>query len=396
MRKNDKIVYFHQGYWPGNAPSTTFITFNALGFYQIGHPIQLISGKNSNLPIERILRERFGIEAPLKLSLVSAPRLFGSHLVLQFKVFFKLLFKLKFDILIVRALSFLPFALFLKKLKKIGVFFEAHDFFTDLTVRDDVSSLRSRRRYSKIEKRYLPKVDGIICVSEPQKKIYQKYYPTQNLICGSSGTRSTTSLLRREGFSYLLGYLGSFDIQKYPLDILIEALSLIRSKRIKLLLAGGRDEEEMNIIKGIINKFNLSERVKILLWQNPAQIEALKREIDVGCAILAPTFLNRISCPLKVLEYLSAGIPVLATELDGIKQIITHNKHGYLVQNRAEGWAAAIDLIYSDFTRYSELSKACLRQAKIFSWENRARRIIKFIQEVRSEQMSDLTKPLSE
>lgn len=382
MRKNNQIVYFHQGYWPGNAPSTTFITFNALGFYQIGHPIQLICGKNSNLPIERTLREKFGIEVPLNISLVWAPRLFGAHLVLQIRVFLNLLLKLKFDILIVRTLSFLPFAVFLRKFKKIKVLFEAHDFFTDLSIRDDVRSLRKKKRYSKIEKRYLPKVNAVICVSEPQKEIYQTYYPDQKFICALSGTKPVDFLSTNQGFTYLLGYFGSFDLPKYPLDILIEALSTLRNKRIELLLVGGRSEKEMNTVKGIADKFDVSGRIKILSWQNPAQIERLKRKTDVGCAILAPTFLNRVSCPLKVLEYLSAGLPVLATELDGIKQIVTHNKHGYLVQNKAEQWAAAIDLIYSDFSLYLELSRECLKQAKNLSWENRARRILDSIQEV--------------
>ncbi len=382
MRKNNKIVYFHQGYWTGRGPSVTFVTFNALGFYQIGHPIQLISGKNSNFKIKRILKERFGIEVPLNISLVLAPRLLGSHLILQANVFLNLLFKCKLDILIVRGLSFLPWALLLRKFKKISVFFEVHDFFTDLSIRDDVDNVRKRKRYSKIEKRYLPKIDGIICVSEPQRQIYQKYYPKQNFICALSGTKSVKFSFARKEFTYLLGYLGSFDLKKYPLDVLIEALSIVRSKRIRLLLVGGRNEGEISTIKGIVNKFNVSGRVKISPWQNPAQIELLKRQIDVGCAILAPTFLNRVSCPLKVLEYLSAGLPVLATELDGIKQIITHSKHGYLVQNRPEQWAAAIELVYSDFSRYSELSRECLRQAKNLSWENRARRILNSIQEV--------------
>ena len=383
MRKKNRIIYFHQGYWPGNSPSTTFITFNALGFYRIGHPIQLVSGRNFNLPIEKILKEKFEIEAPLNISLVSAPRLFGSHLVLQFKVFFRLLFISKFNILITRALSFLPFALFLQKFKKISVFFEAHGFCTDLSVRDEVDNVKKRKRYSKIEKRYLSKIDGIICVSEPQRQIYQKYYPKQNFICALSGTKSERFSFKRKEFTYLLGYLGSFDLKKYPLDVLIEAISIVRSKRIRLLLVGGRNEGEISTIKEIVNKFSVSGRVKISPWQNPAQIELLKRQIDVGCAILAPTFLNRISCPLKVLEYLSAGIPVLATELDGIKELITDDKHGYLVQNSSEQWASAIDLVYSDFTRYLEMSKNCLEQARKFSWENRAKKIIKFVQKVK-------------
>jgi len=393
VTKKSKIVYFHQGYWPGNAPSTTFITFNALGFYRLGHPIQLISGKNSDLPIKTILRQKFGIEAPLRVYLVLAPRLFGSHLILQTKVFLNLLFRHDFDILIVRGPSFLPFALCLKNLKKILVLFEAHDFFTDLTIRGDVSCPRRRKRYSRIEKTYLPKLDGVICVSEPQKRIYQEYYPKQRFICALSGTKPVESLLPRERFTYLLGYLGSFDIEKYPLDILIEALSLVQSKRIRLLLAGGRDEKEIRTLRGIVDRFNLFGRVKILPWQSSAEIAALKREIDVGCAILAPTFLNKISSPLKVLEYLSAGIPVLATKLDGIREIITHNRHGYLVQNRAEEWAAAIDLIYSNFLRYLEFSKECLEQAKRFSWENRAKKIMDFVRKIEGEQKSNSIRP---
>jgi glycosyltransferase involved in cell wall biosynthesis len=83
--------------------------------------------------------------------------------------------------------------------------------------------------------------------------------------------------------------------------------------------------------------------------------------------------------PLKVLEYLSAGIPVIGTNLEGIEDIVKNDVNGYTLENDETRWAAAIDSLYSDIEKYRAFSRECFKTAQKFSWKQRARTIYQFL-----------------
>ena len=164
------------------------------------------------------------------------------------------------------------------------------------------------------------------------------------------------------------------------MDFLIRAFSKIKNSRINFIIAGAKNDREYNKIKNIVDQYELNSRVTIKSWMSPKQVEKLKSEIDIGCAPMIKNERNKICSPLKVLEYLSAGIPVLATNLEGIQYIIKNGENGFTMKNDPEISAAAIDQLYSNFEFYHKLSVGCLETAGFFSWEQRTRTIHNFLE----------------
>ncbi|MBD3287522.1 hypothetical protein GF337_01850, partial [candidate division KSB1 bacterium] len=162
-----KITYFHHGLWPSNSPSPTFVTFNAYGFYQNKYDFELIITRNSQASKTEILKNQFGIEYYIPIHQINAGWFKRQHIVVSLLAFFYLL-RSEYDVLITRNLSFLPFAFLLKKIKRIRVLFESHDFFTDFKLRG-ITKEKKKTKQRRQELRYIPKVDAVICVSELQK-----------------------------------------------------------------------------------------------------------------------------------------------------------------------------------------------------------------------------------
>jgi glycosyltransferase involved in cell wall biosynthesis len=374
---NMKIIYYHKGFWPGESPGTSFITFNALGFQQNGADFLLITGRKITGSVSEILQQKFQISEPVNVKLISSPKKMGGHFIQKLKVLHYLWIR-EFDVLITRCLDFLSYALWLKRFKSFKLIYEAHDFLIDLKLRDDVRENQLLTQ-SRMEQKYLPLVDGVICVSRPQAELYQKYLPHQHILSATTGIKPKDHYCEKMTFNYKMGYFGSFNLLLFPLEVLIEALSHCKVREVKLLLIGGKSEEQLKNLRGIAEKFQLQNRVQVELWKTPTEISRLSQEIDVGLSIIKENFFANLISPMKVMEYISNGRPVISTELEATKDIITPGRHGFLTSNDPHKWAEAIDSLYGDFARYRELSRNCLELSQELSWKKRAQKILNFL-----------------
>jgi len=149
----------------------------------------------------------------------------------------------------------------------------------------------------------------------------------------------------------------------------IEALALIREKfssgtrasskesgeasfgKVKLLLAGADNSEDQTNLDSLEKKvaaLSLTENVRFL--GKISEIETLYQSSDI---MLLPSF--REGLPLSILEAMSCGLPVLASDVDGNSEAVIDGETGYLVPaGNVEKLAEAMEeLIGSEVLRES-------------------------------------------
>lgn len=72
---------------------------------------------------------------------------------------------------------------------------------------------------------------------------------------------------------------------------------------------------------------------------------------------------------LATLEAMAAGLPVVAVDASGTRDIIKHGQQGYLVENSAEALAAAIKKLISNPERMQKFAEAAYKRAQAFNIE---------------------------
>jgi glycosyltransferase involved in cell wall biosynthesis len=72
---------------------------------------------------------------------------------------------------------------------------------------------------------------------------------------------------------------------------------------------------------------------------------------------------------LATLEAMAAGLPVVAVDASGTRDLLKHGQQGYLVDNDAEALAAAIKKLLANPERMQKFAEAAYKKAQTFSIE---------------------------
>lgn len=111
-------------------------------------------------------------------------------------------------------------------------------------------------------------------------------------------------------------------------------------KNIILLLVGDGKYHKKYLKQ--IKKCNLENNVKILGYRNDIHELLLLSDVFVTAS-------QREGLPLSVMEAMATGLPVIATDCRGNRDLVKDNVNGFLVKvNDVSGFAKSIEKLYSD------------------------------------------------
>lgn len=372
-----KIAYVHNGLWPSDSPSMTFVTYNAIGLADIFDTCHLFIKKNSNHTSTEICKEYFSIDKPDNLIIhsISKNKILNTNYFYFRRVYRELLDiinKQKLDCIISRNVGFLPYLVKITSIFGIKTFFETHDFYANLSVRDDINKTKKRKN-EKIEKTYIPKINGIICLQNSQKEWYQKVFPHQNIHIARTGIAKIQPHEFDE--SQYIAYIGSVDEHK-GIEVLIKAAGLSKTKP-HVLIVGGKNAQEKAAITDFSKKNYELNRVTVTGWVNREALEHYLRKIAVGVIPLNDTFFNKyITSPLKLFDFYSHGIPVIASNLPTMRELVIENQLGlFFTPGHPEDLAQKIDLLFSNPSLLKTMSQNIIDTAPQYLWKNRAKKI---------------------
>lgn len=160
------------------------------------------------------------------------------------------------------------------------------------------------------------------------------------------------------------------------LKFIIKALPNLK-ENVKLLVVGGDSSE---FYKKLAGKLGVKERIIFtgLIKEN------LEKYYQVSDIFVLPTYYE--SFGLVALEALACGIPVLATEVNGVKGMIDEEANGMFIKRNAEAIAEKVVEVFSNQNSYAEMGKNARKTAENYSWDEVAQRTKKVYQNVKNEQ----------
>jgi glycosyltransferase involved in cell wall biosynthesis len=129
----------------------------------------------------------------------------------------------------------------------------------------------------------------------------------------------------------------------YPakgLEYLIEAANLLEEKSIKFVIMGEGKERES--LEKLIKRYNLEKNV--FLTGNVPEAYKYLKAFDI---FVSPSV--KEGSPWVVLEAMAAEIPIIATKVGAVPNIIENNKNGFMVEPRdSRAIADSIEKLLSD------------------------------------------------
>lgn len=176
--------------------------------------------------------------------------------------------------------------------------------------------------------------------------------------------------------TFTIGFLGTLK-PWHGLKLLLDVFIAMRSRDpdLRLLLVG--DGPERAGIEQRIAKAGISGSVTLIGAVPPAEVANWLRQMDVGTAPY-PEMERFYFSPLKIYEYMAAGLPVVASRVGGLDRVVREQETGLIYPpGDAAGLQAALAGLRADPALCRRLGQAARAEALTkHSWDSVAARIL--------------------
>jgi glycosyltransferase involved in cell wall biosynthesis len=282
----------------------------------------------------------------------------------NFRLFFYLLFHPS-DIVVANDLDTLLPNYIISKLRASTLYYDTHELFTEVPELTDRKMVKAF--WNSLEQFLFPKLKNVYTVNQSLSTIYQNKYHVKVGVVRNVPLLSKSHLKEKTMDTVaIILYQGAVNKDR-GLEEAIEAMQYIPDAQ--LIITGTGDKLEA-LKKMAIHLYG-SDKV-IFTGQIPH--DELKRHTEkatLGLCIEKDTNLNYKYClPNKLFDYMHAGVPVLASPLVEIKNIVDTYQIGAFIENHnPHHIAARINEILGNRSQLAEWAENTFEAAQHLNWQ---------------------------
>jgi glycosyltransferase involved in cell wall biosynthesis len=242
----------------------------------------------------------------------------------------------------------------------------------------DLVDRRSRALRAR-EARVLGLADGVVFLTPQVAAAARATFavPAAQLVLPSGVDPPAPAAPRRPDVDVV--YAGKIEARKGLFD-LCAAMTHLPGRR--LAVAGG-PAEAAEALRARVAAMGLADRVEVAGWLPPVRVADFLRRGRVGvCPLRAgvDAVSDRFSSPMKLLQMMALGLPVVATDLPPVRAVATHGEDALLARaNDPAALAVALARLLGDEALAARLGAAARRRAATFAWPVRAARLESFL-----------------
>ncbi len=349
----------------------------ALSLADVGHKLTIIAWDRQAEYLEHeILAERLEI---IRIQNIRSSFGIGREqirpLLRYWKAAQQILDQLQPDLVHCHDFDTLPAGFAWAQKNNIPLIYDAHEYYADL-VRPRLPGWTGKLIYKFIrsaERFFARRVQAIITVDQTLADIYRSlnatilvvgHYPSRRLVT------APVQVFTRQELNLL--YIGRLS-QDRGLFKYLELLERLRACGVpaRLVLAGvftpADEEQAFQQAAGL-----LREHIEMAGWISYEKIAEILSRGDVGLCLLRPEPRYIAALPVKLFEYMAAGLPVLASDFQATREIVQSSDCGALLDpTDAQAAADIITKWYLHPETPGQLGKNG-RQAVLekYNWEN--------------------------
>jgi glycosyltransferase involved in cell wall biosynthesis len=122
-------------------------------------------------------------------------------------------------------------------------------------------------------------------------------------------------------------------------------------------------------LKTLVRKLGVNDHVVFMGQQRPEDLPSLLAGASIGLANSKPVSFRKYACPLKVMEYMAAGLAVIATRGTEAEEMLKRYDCGVSVEYNADQFErAALQLLASPETLESMRSNG-IAASRELTWD---------------------------
>ena len=165
----------------------------------------------------------------------------------------------------------------------------------------------------------------------------------------------TSHFVAKEDYSFndvfTIIHVGRFLKNKNQKKIVKAVKRLLdEGKKIKVLFVGEDNTDYGRLVKEQVKKEQLEDSFEFLGERENIETELAKADIFV-----LPS--NYEGLPMTIIEAMSCGLPIIASSVGGIEDMITNNENGLLIEPNSEDLYLAIKQLYSSQEKREKLGR---------------------------------------
>ncbi|MFK7906146.1 MAG: glycosyltransferase family 4 protein [Chitinophagales bacterium] len=356
---NAEITYF--SHWMSSKETKKVFDFYALNrqFHLVRLPITLIT---SSLLLEKITRG-----------------LYCLFILIYIRLF-------KYDIVYTRDFSFVYFLSMLPAFlrPKQQIVFEPHNMLHQVSTK---ISLEQERQGMDVADIYVPTTEGakedllnVFGVDSKRLLVQPNAVNLKNFLNVERDEEwfySRYPLLKN---SKIIVYTGTF-IEWKGVEVLVQATKFLALGNAKVLLIGG-----IGVYKEKIEKLVKAEGFegKVVVEGFLSQGDLVKALTMADIAVIPNNRMPegiKYTSPLKTYEYMAMGLPIVASDLYAIRQLLKENENCVFFEAESvSDLADKLNLLLKNEDLQRSISENNVELAKHYSWEQRGENILEFIE----------------
>ena len=348
-----------------------------MALIECGYDVTLVGRKLSNsLPIPNWTFKTIR----LKMIFKKGP---AFYFFFNFRLFFVGLIN-KTDLFYANDLDTLAPMFLLSKLKKKPLIYDSHELFCEVP---ELKSSRIKKSiWQKLEWYIIPKLKTCITVNDSIAKIYEAKYNVPFYIIRNISDfdqsfipKSRVQLSLPEDKKIILLQGAGINVDRGA-EELIDSMEFVQNA--VLYIIGSGDVWENLKQKVLFNK-NIQNKVVLINKLPKSELINYTFNADIGLSIDKNTNLNYLySLPNKIFDYIQAEIPILASRLPEIENIILQYKIGDFIDDHNPKTIAnkLNEMLYSQ--QLSSYKKYLAIAKKEITWKSEKEKLLTIIKNI--------------
>ncbi|WP_303863974.1 glycosyltransferase [Alkalibaculum bacchi] len=186
---------------------------------------------------------------------------------------------------------------------------------------------------------------------------------------------------KKQSDNIVIGNIKSLQ-EVYGIEYLVQAIAILKqrfehsghldiSKKVRVLIYG--DGVLRNELELLTNKLNLHDSITFMGSIPNSEVPSALGKMDIFCATS-----NQESFGVSLVEAMAIGLPVVATDVSGFKEVVEDGKTGIIVKRKnPQAIAEALEtLIFNSELRQKYGQNGRTKVEKLYNWEDNVNKML--------------------